>query len=248
MSGRPPATPSSPTLRLEILKELQQLIESREARDRVDRGPLAEAKGREHWVLHLLLRADESMQAHTDTLIGTAYANLLARLQALDDRLDRMEERDQTSSAETKEELAQVSKGFDEKVDLAFDRGVARIQEGLQSRLSENLDEKWKPIGDSVEQFAQGSRQVLKDVADTYRVATQTRLLLNENARRITDLGRDLVALEESLKLVVAKTLEEGLAPLEQRVTALEGHLGLVPVNGRPANERGAGEPPSETH
>ncbi|HZY92787.1 MAG TPA: hypothetical protein VFG07_08495 [Thermoplasmata archaeon] len=244
MSGRPPGSPSSPTLRLEILKELQLLIENREARDRVDRSPLAETKGREHWLLHLLLRADESMQAHTDTLIGTAYANLLARLQALDDRLDRMEERDRTSSSEVKEELAQVSKGFGEKVDLAFDRGVVRIEEGLQSRLSDNLDEKWKPIGESVEQFAQGSRQVLKDVADTYRVATQTRLLLNENARRITDLGRDLVALEESLKLVVSKTLEEGLAPLEQRVAALENHLGLVAVNGRPANERAGNSPP----
>ncbi|HYK93414.1 MAG TPA: hypothetical protein VEY07_05165 [Thermoplasmata archaeon] len=248
MSGRPPANPTSPTLRVEILKELQQLIESREARDRIDRGPLAETKGREHWVLHLLLRANESMQSHVDTLVGTAYANLLARLQAIDDRLDRMEERDRTSSSETKEELAQVSKGFGEKVDLAFDRGVTRIQEGLEARLSENLDEKWKPIGESVEQFAQGSRQVLKDVADTYRVATQTRLLLNENARRITDLGRDLVALEDSLKLVVAKTLEDGIAPLEQRVAALENHLGLVPANGRPANDRGPSDPPDAGH
>ena len=245
MSGRPPASPGSSTLRLEILKELQLLIENREARDRVDRSPLAEAKGREHWLLHLLLRADESLQAHLDTLIGTAYANLLARLQAIDDRLDRMEERDQTTATGLQEELAQLSKGFGEKVDLAFDRGVVRIEQGLQTKLSDNLDEKWTPIGESVEQFAQGSRQVLKDVADTYRVATQTRLLLNENARRITDLGRDLVALEESLKLVVSKTLEEGLSPLEQRVAAMENHLGLVPVASRPAAERVGADPPA---
>ncbi len=79
---------------------------------------------------------------------------------------------------------------------------------------------------------------MLRDVADTYRVATQTRLLLNENTRRITDLGRDLVALEESLKLVVAKTLEEGLAPIDQRVAVLESRLGVAAPGERPAGDR----------
>ena len=245
MSARPPAAPGSSALRLEILKELQQLVESREARDRLDRGPLAEAKGREHWVLHLLLRSNESMQAHVDTLIGTAYANLLARLQAIDDRLDRMEERERTAASEVKEGLAQTATGIGEKVDAAFDQGVGRIEEGLKVRLGENLDEKWAPIGESVEQFAQGSRQVLKDVADTYRVATQTRLLLNENARRITDLGRDLVALEESLKLVVAKTVEEALVPLEQRVAALENPAGAGVVPPEAPSTR-ADDPPAD--
>ncbi len=238
MSGRPNAPPATGSLRVEVLKELQQLIENREARDRIDRGPLAETKGREHWLLHLLLRSHESMQAHVDTLVGAAYANLLARLQAIDDRLDRLEEAGRGGSSEMREALSATAKGLDEKVDVVFDRGVARIEEGLKSRLGENLDEKWRPIGESVEQFAQGSRQVLKDVADTYRVATQTRLLLNENTRRITDLGRDLVALEESLKLVLSKTLEEGLGPLEQRVTALEGQLAASPPNGRAPEEK----------
>ncbi len=247
MSGRPPAAPGSPALRVEVLKELQLLLESREDRDRVDRGPLAETKGREHWLLHLLLRADESMQTHMDTLVGSAYANLVARLQAIDDRLDRLEQHAQVSSTGLREDLDQLSKGFGDKVDLAFDRGVSRIEEGLKARLGENLDAKWAPIGESVERFAQGSRDVLRDVTDTYRVATQTRLLLNENTRRITDLGRDLVALEESLKLVLAKTLEEGLAPLEQRVTALESRAGLSASPTGPAEERPATAPAPAT-
>ncbi len=238
MSGRPSNAPGAGSLRVEVLKELQALIDNKDARDRVDRGPLAEAKGREHWVLHLLLRATESLQSHVDTLVGSAYANLLARLQAIDDRLDRLEERAQTDSAGLREELSGFSKGFDERVDLAFGRGIAQVEEGLKARLGENLDAKWRPIGESVDQFAQGSRQVLKDVADTYRLATQTRLLLNENTRRITDLGRDLVALEESLKLVVQKTLEEGLAGLEQRVAALENPPAATPAPAKPSEDR----------
>jgi len=57
-------------------------------------------------------------------------------------------------------------------------------------------------------------------------VATQSRLLLNENARRIIDLGRDIVALEESLKLALSKVLDDGLQPLEERIAALESRLG----------------------
>ena len=136
MSGRPPSGSGPPTLRVEILKELQQLIDSRDARDRIDKSPLAETKGREHWVLHLLLRATESMQAHVDALVGSAYANLIARLQSLEDRVEHVEELEKTGETEIRDQLAQVSKGIGEHVDLSFEKGVARIDEGLKSRLT----------------------------------------------------------------------------------------------------------------
>ncbi|MCI4331173.1 MAG: hypothetical protein L3K19_04930 [Thermoplasmata archaeon] len=231
MSGRPPPGSTPQSLRVEVLKELQQLIDNREARDRVDKGPLAETKGREHWILHLMLRAQESSQARVDNLIGSAYSNLTARMQALDDRLARLEEAGGNLGTEVRTRFEQVDQNVGERIDQRFDEGLGKLSAALGKQLGGDLDAKWKPVGESIETFAQGSRQVLKDVADTYRVATQTRLLLNENARRITDLGRDLVALEESLKLVVAKTIEEGLAPLEARVAQLEGQ-GPVAANG----------------
>ena len=240
MSGRPAPSGPPATLRLEVLKELQQLIDNRESRDRIDRGPLAETKGREHWVLHLLLRAEEASQAHSDTLIGTAYSNLLARLQGIEDRASRIEELTGSGATDLRERMDALSTSVEERMDRAFDAGLEKLHKSLSSRMLEDLDQKWKPVGESIETFAVSSREVLKDVADTYRVATQTRLLLNENARRITDLGRDLVALEDSLKLVVVKAVEEALAPLEQRVAALEGHTGIA-ANG---TSNGAAAPP----
>ena len=98
MAGRPASSTATPSsLRLEVLKELQAIVEDRDVRDRLDRGPLAEAKGREHWVLHLLLRAQELSQAHVDTLIGSAYSNLVARLQSIADRLEKVEALGRTS-------------------------------------------------------------------------------------------------------------------------------------------------------
>jgi len=231
MAGRPaPAPPPAGNLRLEILKEIQQLVESREARDRLEKSPIAEAKGREHWVLHLLLRAQESTQARTDNLIGTAYTNLMGRLGELEQRIDRIERATTGGEAELKSHLDALETKLTARVDRALTEGLTKLLAGVNQQLGESLQEKWKPIGESVETFASGSKQMLKDVADTYRMATQTRLLLNENARRITDLGRDLVALEESLKLVLAKTLEEGFASFEQRLAPADS------TNGTPAN------------
>jgi hypothetical protein len=239
MSGRPPGAQAA--LRVEILKELQQLIDNRESRDRVDRGPLAEAKGREHWVLHLLLRAHELEQSHLDTLIGSAYSNLSSRLQVIEDRIGRVEELGSAGTTDLRERVDALSSSFTERVERGIDQGVDRLGQELTRRLGEHLDAKWQPVGESIETFAVGSRQVLKDVADTYRVATQTRLLLNENARRITDLGRDLVALEDSLKLVLEKAVENGLAQVEARLAAVESHLGLGPPP-REASEKTASE------
>lgn len=234
MAGRPTGTAPAPQIRTEVLKELQQLIENRDQRDRLDRGPLAETKGREHWVLHLVLRAFEQEQAHVNALIGTAYSNLLARFQALEDRVGRVEELETTVESDFRGRFDSLEGNLVQQLQRGIDSSVQQMTTGLTTAMNENLDKKWKPISESVENFAQGSKQILKDVADTYRVATQTRLLLNENARRITDLGRDLLALEESLKLVVAKTLEEALLPFEQRLGALEAHLGIPappPIN-----------------
>lgn len=227
MAGRPtPAPAPAASLRLEVLKEIQQLVESREARDRLEKSPIAEAKGREHWVLHLLLRAQESGQLRIDTLIGTAYGNLQGRLTELDDRIARLERTTTGGEAEVKSRLEALEGTLVARVDRGLSEGLGKLLEGVNQQLAESLTEKWKPIGESAENFAQGSKQMSKDVADTYRVATQTRLLLNENARRITDLGRDLIALEETLKLVVAKTLEEGFAAFDQRLAALEAGAG----------------------
>lgn len=235
MSARPPAGTSG--LRVEILKELQQLIDNRESRDRIDRSALAEAKGREHWVLHLLLRAEELAQSHSDTLIGSAYSNLSARLQSIEDRLVRLEELGQAGTTDLRERVDTLSSSFTERVDAGIDKGIERLSAELTKRMGEHLDQKWQPVGESIETFAISSRQVLKDVSDTYRAATQSRLLLNENARRITDLGRDLVALEDSLKLVVEKAIEEGLGPLETRLAAVEAHLGLASAPREPADK-----------
>ena len=243
MSGRPTSPPVAQSLRLEVLKELQSLLDNRDARDRLDRGPLAETKGREHWVLHLLLRAHEAEQVHLDTLVGTAYANLHARLQGLDDRLVRLEHVEQTFEADWRSRSERSEAQLSERIDQGLTKGFGTLSDGLAQRLSTDLDAKWAPVGESIETFAQGSRQVLKDVSDTYRVATQTRLLLNENARRITDLGRDIVALEESLKLVITRALEEGLQPLEARLSALEAHVGVVRNGGPPATSERNGEP-----
>jgi hypothetical protein len=257
MSGRP-ATPAArtpesdaasrsnaalPRLRLEVLQELQQLIDNREARDRIERGPLAEAKGREHWVLHLLLRAAESSQAHVDRLVGSSYANLNARLQSVEDRVAAIAESDTTARADLVGRLDVLSATFSERFERGLTEGTDRIAETASNRLTKELRETWRPIGESIESFSQGSKAMVQEVSDTYKVATQTRLLLNENARRISDLGRDLLALEDGIKLVVQRSIEEGLSPLEQRISQLENRIGVA----APAAEVVAAREPVET-
>ncbi|MGA8274764.1 MAG: hypothetical protein WB789_02850 [Thermoplasmata archaeon] len=242
MAGRAPAGSGTPysALRLEILKELQSILEDREVRDRLDKGPLSETKGREHWILHLLLRAQESSLSHFDTLIQSAYSNLTARIQSVEDRLQRGDAVRDALGAEVKTRLQEIENGVSDRVGQEVATGVETASQKISHDLLANLDAKWKPIGESVESFAQRSSQLTKDLSDTFRVSTQNRLLLNENARRIIDLGRDILALEESLKLSLSKVLEEGLAPLEQRIVALEGR-----VNGTDTGDSAAHDPAS---
>ncbi len=240
--GSPTGGAPTSTLRVEVLKELQAMVDDREVRDRVDRGPLAEAKGREHWVLHLLLRAHELSQANLTNLVRSSYTNVTTRLQNLEERLQRIESGQRGLAEEVKGDLGGLRTTVKETVEVAVDHGLTEGRERIGTALLTDLDAKWKPIGESVETFARSSHQLSKDLSDTYRVSTQTRLLLNENARRMIDLGRDLVALEESLKLALTKALEDGLQPLEERIASLEGRLGV----GEPvAEDPPPGDPPA---
>ncbi len=245
MAGRPtPASGAPASLRVEVLKELQALIDNRDLRDRIDRGPLAETRGKEHWILHLLLRAAEIDQVHLDTLIGTSYSNTIARLQAIEDRLQRVEATGQGLGEEIRTRFDGMEGVLVERLSKEISEGVDRAAAKVGADMFTNLDQKWKPVGESIEAFAQSSHQLTKDLSDTYRVATQSRLLLNENARRIIDLGRDLVALEESLKLALTKVLQDALEPLEERIAALEGRLGAAEeANGA----RATSDPPGGT-
>jgi hypothetical protein len=239
MAGRPPtAQGGTSSLRVEILKELQSLIDDRDVRDRLDRGPIGETKGREHWVLHLLLRAQESNQNHVDVLIGSAYSNLLARLQSIEDRLERTEGSSRTLGDDLKSRLDGLEGSVADRVSKEVKTETEAAANHIATGIGTNLDKKWQPVGDSIEVFSQAAGQLTKNLSDTYRVATQSRLLLNENARRIIDLGRDLVALEESLKLALAKTLEEGLQPLEERISALEARIAGATEEAAAANGR----------
>lgn len=240
MAGRaPPAAGPTASLRLEVLKELQALIDDREVRDRLERSPIGETKGREHWVLHLLLRAQESTQSRFDLLVNSFYSNLQSRLQSVEDRVQRLEAIEQGMAEDVKHRLGELEASVADRVAKEVASGFDSASTRLTTELRENLDTKWKPVGDSIETFAQSSHQLTKDLSDTYRVSTQSRLLLNENARRIGDIGRDIVALEESLKLALAKVLEDGLQPLEDRIAAIESRLG-------PSEESAASDPAND--
>src|SRR5215472_4052480 len=142
MSGRPTSGPTTPqTLRVEILKELQGLIDSREARDRLDRGPMAETKGKDHWVLHLLVRSQELSNAHLDTLIGSAYSNLIARLQALEDRAAHLEQMEASFEGDLRARFEAIETGITDRVDHGFETAGTRLSESLNASMGKSLDE-----------------------------------------------------------------------------------------------------------
>ncbi|MCI4322742.1 MAG: hypothetical protein L3K03_01750 [Thermoplasmata archaeon] len=220
-----PVANTSP-VRLAALRELQTLIENREIRDRLDHSPLAEAKGREHWVLHVLLRALEVQTSHLDTFLGSAYGNLTAHFEALEDRFVRIEQGQASLEAAVASRLESLDGLLTDRITAGMSQATDRISETLAQSLQENLDQKWAPVGESIVAFSEQASALTKGIDDGYRLAAQSRLLLSENARRIADLSRDILALEESVKLVVARAIEQSLQPLEQRIAALEAQNG----------------------
>jgi hypothetical protein len=247
MAARPPPTPSA-ALRLEILKELQQLEDNREIRDRIDKGPIAAAKGREHWVLHLLLRAAENQTAHIDFVLGANQVALITHLEDLEHRILRMEDATEHLRTTLENWTKSVEGVVGGRVEASLREGAAGLGTSIRDSVLTNIDERLAPIGSSVETFAENSRQTSKLAEDTFRLTTQTRLLVNESSQRVADLGKDLLALEDSLKLVVQKAIEQGNIVFERRLAEIERRLAaLAPVPASIGTEEPAPEHPAES-
>jgi hypothetical protein len=244
MAGRPPTTPSA-ALRLEILKELQQLEENRELRDRLDKGPISAAKGREHWVLHLLLRAAENQTAHMDYVLGANQVALITHLEELEHRMMRMEDATEHLRQTLEGWSASLEGVIGSKVQSSLLEGASGLGSSVREAVRSALEERLAPVASSVESFAEGSHQVVKLAEDTFRLTSQTRLQVNESAQRVADLGKDLLALEDALRLAVERSIEQGNLLIERRLTEIERRLAALAP---PTAPMGTDEPAPEPH
>lgn len=213
------------TIRTEVVRALTDLVNDREARERIDKGILSHTKGREHWILHLLLRAMEAQQEFTETSMNylltttnTVYKDLSAKIEGVNLAIDG-------SIPKIKAGVEEIEQKNYERVAAMIEENFRKVNEGLGKTINESIGKTAEAIGAQAMETKNLTQALSRDVADTFKVATQVRLLISENMRKLNEIAEALEKVQPGSGTGTAGTVDVKplIAEIEARIGTLKG-------------------------
>ncbi|MCX8173431.1 MAG: hypothetical protein N3F63_02315 [Thermoplasmata archaeon] len=180
------------TIRTEVVRAITDLVNDKEARERIDKGILAHTKGREHWILHLLLKALEAQQEYTETgmtylltTTNTVYKDLGAKIEGVNKEIEN-------SIPKIKAEVGEIEAKNYERLVAMIEESFKKVNEGLGKTINESIGKTAEAINTQALETKNLTQALSRDVADTFKVATQVRLLISENMRKLNEIAEAL--------------------------------------------------------
>ncbi|MEM3567128.1 MAG: hypothetical protein QXS83_00990 [Thermoplasmata archaeon] len=179
-------------IRTEVVRAITDLVNDKEARDRIDKGILAHTKGREHWILHLLLKALEAQQEHMETGINYILTTTNTIYEDLSKRIEGVNKEIGNSIPKIKAEVGEIEAKNYEKLAAMIEESFRKVNEGLGKTINESIGKTAEAINSQALETKNLTQALSRDVADTFKVATQVRLLISENMRKLNEISEML--------------------------------------------------------
>lgn len=229
------------TIRTEVVRAITELVNDREARERIDKGILSHTKGREHWILHLLLRALETQQEHNEaginyllTTTNTVYKELSTKIEGLSKSIENL-------TPKVKASFEEIEQKNYEKISAIIEESFKKVQESLAKSISESIGSTAEAIKAQALETKNLTQALARDIADTFKITTQVRLLINENLRKLNEIG-DAIGNASAEKTIDLKPLfneiEAKMAQMggfEERIEAMlknvNKHIDLTAID-----------------
>jgi methyl-accepting chemotaxis protein len=177
------------TIRMEVVRTITELLKDRDARDRLDKGVLSHTKGREHWILHLMLTALDTLNESSEngfnyilTTTNTIYKEMGAKIENVNKEINGI-------VPKLKDELETAEKKNYEQIVALIDASFDKLNKNLEKTINDTIGKTAEAIGAQALETKNLTQTLSKDVADTFKVSTQVRLLISENMRKLNEIS-----------------------------------------------------------
>ncbi|MGB9635862.1 MAG: hypothetical protein ACPL1Y_01250 [Thermoplasmata archaeon] len=178
------------TIRMEVVKAITDLANDREARDRIDKGILSHVKGREHWMLHLFLKAMEAQQQETNEGLSHILTTTNSVYKDLGTKLENVRTEITTNLVpKIKTEIGEIEAKNFEKIAGMIEASFEKVNAGLSKSINESIGKTAEAINAQALETKNLTQALARDVGDTFKVATQVRLLISENMRKLNEIA-----------------------------------------------------------
>ncbi len=216
-----------------IIKGLKDLSENKEARRKVDESYFKELKGKEHWMLYLLMYAIDNMENE-----------LFSAIEGLSNEQKRFEAQTFKAIKEEREALIKVRKSiennlrtFEEKMAELLDRRMAEqkeeIAKELENLLEGTLNKSLREIDESISDLSTTIQNMSSGFSDTYKLVSHNQSMIAKIGKKLEEISEDISALDERIGIEIsripgAEGAAKAMKELERSIESMKAISGDV--------------------
>ena len=216
-----------------IIKGLKELSESKEARRKVDESYFKELKGKEHWMLYILMYALDNLEN-----------GLLRSINEVSNEQKRFEAETFKAIKEEREALIRVRKSVDENL-KSFEQRMGQLLEKRMGEQKEEiakefsnilegtLNKSLREIDESIKEFSTTLQNMSGGFSDTYKLVSHNQNSISKLGKKLEEISDDLSALDERIGIEIsripgAEGAAKAMKELEKSIESMKGISGDV--------------------
>ncbi len=216
-----------------IIKGLKELSESKEARRKVDESYFKELKGKEHWIVYLLMYALDNMEDE----FFRALEELSKEQKVNENELLRAIKEEREALIKVKKSIDAGMENFGKRVERLIEERMdaqrAAIAESVSNLVRESLGEPIEEIKEKVSVMEERINSISSGFSDSYKLLSHNQAQINKLGKRIEEISEDLSALEERIAIEIsripgAEGAAEAMKELEKSIESIKEISGDV--------------------
>lgn len=216
-----------------IIKGLKELSESKEARRKVDESYFKELKGKEHWMLYILMYALDNLETGLFQSIEEV-SNEQRHFEAETFKAIK-EERD--ALIKVRRSVDENLKSFEEKIGEILEKRMGEQKEEIAKEFSNilegTLNRSLKGIDESIKELSTTVQNISGGFSDTYKLVSHNQNSITKLGKKLDEISEDLSALDERIGIEIsripgAEGAAKAMKELEKSIESMKGISGDI--------------------
>lgn len=216
-----------------IIRGLKDLSESKEARRKVDESYFKELKGKEHWILYILMYALDNLE----TEFFKAVESLSNEQKRFESETFKAIKEERNALIKVRNSIDENLKSFEEKMGQILEKRMGEQKEDIAQEFSNilegTLNKSIKGLDESIKDLYTIVQNLSGEFSDTYKLTSHNQESISKLGKKLDEISEDISALDERIGIEIsripgAEGAAKAMKELERSIEAMKGISGDV--------------------
>ncbi len=188
-----------------LVKSVKDLAGSKMSRRKVDESYFKEIKGKEHWIVYLMIQAFDELETEFYTEISSMEEKQSRfNMQVL----EAMKE-ERGALIEMRDFLMNSMEELKSGLNTMMDERLAGMEDGLNKQISELVEESMKPalsgMEEKINSLSESIENIVMNGADSYKIISHNQESITKLSMKLDEMSEDIAALDERIGIEISR-------------------------------------------